>query len=200
MIGLMGAHRVGKTTLCKKLTDSSMGYSEVEISISEMQRGMGYDSANQSYDWETRKKIQSRLLTLFGEILRDSANLTGVLRMQHVRIDITERTPLDLVGYLLLNAPEHVSKEDAEWIMNYINACIALTNEYYSKVILVQPGIAYVDSEKSAGEDTMDKLNAIYLSVLMDGSLTVDRVVIPSEMTDLDERMNFILRGIYAKS
>ena len=50
MIGLMGAHRVGKTTLCKKLTDSSMSYSEVEISISEMQRGMGYDSANQSYD------------------------------------------------------------------------------------------------------------------------------------------------------
>lgn len=198
MIGLLGSHRVGKTTLCKALVNGNRGaFSEVPISISELQRGMGYDSANQTYDWETRKNIQNKLLIAFSNILRDSMYLTGVLRAQRMSIAVSERTPLDLVGYLLLNAPEYVSEEDAVWIKNYINNCIELTNEYYNKVFLVQPGIGYVPDAKSPGQESMDKLNAIYLSLLMDSKLEVERVIIPEDVTDLEERICIVMGDVY---
>ena len=198
MIGLLGSHRVGKTTLCKALVNGNRGaLSEVPISISELQRGMGYDSANQTYDWETRKNIQNKLLIAFSNILRDSMYLTGVLRAQRMSIAVSERTPLDLVGYLLLNAPEYVSEEDAAWIKNYINSCIELTNEYYRKVFLIQPGIGYVPDAKSPGQESMDKLNATYLSLLMDSKLEVERVIIPEDVTDLEERICIVMGDVY---
>ena len=198
MIGLLGSHRVGKTTLCKALVNGNRGaFSEVPISISELQRGMGYDSANQTYDWETRKNIQNKLLIAFSNILRDSMYHTGVLRAQSMSIAVSDRTPLDLVGYLLLSAPEYVSEEDAAWIKNYINSCIELTNKYYRKVFLIQPGIGYVTDAKSPGQESMDKLNAIYLSLLMDSRLEVKRVIIPEDVTDLEERICIVMGDTY---
>lgn len=198
MIGLLGSHRVGKTTLCKALVNGNRGvFSEVPISISELQRGMGYDSGNQSYDWETRKNIQNRLLAAFSNILNDRVHTTGMLHVQRITMDVSERTPLDLVGYLLLNTPEYVSEEDAAWIKNYINNCIELTNECYSRVFLLQPGIGYVPDTKSPGQESMDKLNAIYLSLLMDSKLEVERVIIPEDVTDLEERICIVMGDTY---
>lgn len=198
MIGLLGSHRVGKTTLCKALVNGNRGaFSEVPISISELHRGMGYDSANQTYDWETRKNIQNKLLVGFSNILSYCAHPVGVLRAQSMSIAVSDRTPLDLVGYLLLSAPEYVSEEDAAWIKNYINSCIELTNKYYRIVFLIQPGIGYVTDAKSPGQESMDKLNAIYLSLLMDSKLEVERVIIPEDVTDLEERICIVTGDTY---
>ena len=188
MIGLLGAHRTGKSTLCQALLSAGRGsFWEKEISISKMQKDMGYDSSNQSYDWETRKSIQSGLLDAFFKKLHEETITRAVVANW-----ITERTPLDLIGYLVMNAPENPTAEDLEWIDNYIANCIALTNVNYSKVFLLQHGIEYVECATSAKEDSMDILNAIYLKTLLDPRLTVDRVIVPQEMTDLTERVLFV--------
>lgn len=191
MIGLLGAHRTGKSTLCQALLSAGRGsFWEKEISISKMQKEMGYDSSNQSYDWETRKSIQAGLLDAFFKKLHEPFTQSVV---QHTVI--SERTPLDLIGYLVMNAPENPTAEDLEWIDNYIANCIALTNVKYSKVFLLQPGIEYVECATSAKEDSMDVLNAIYLKTLLDPRLTVDRVIVPQEMTDLTERVLFVMEN-----
>ena len=191
MIGLLGAHRTGKSTLCQALLSAGRGsFWEKEISISKMQKDMGYDSSNQSYDWETRKSIQSGLLDAFFKKLHEETIIRAVVANL-----ITERTPLDLIGYLVMNAPENPTAEDLEWIDNYIANCIALTNASYSKVFLLQPGIEYVECATSAKEDSMDILNAIYLKTLLDPRLTVDRVIVPQEMTDLTERVLFVMEN-----
>lgn len=191
MIGLLGAHRTGKSTLCQALLSAGRGsFWEKEISISKMQKDMGYDSSNQSYDWETRKSIQSGLLDAFFKKLHEETITRAVVANW-----ITERTPLDLIGYLVMNAPENPTAEDLEWIDNYIANCIALTNVNYSKVFLLQPGIEYVECATSAKEDSMDILNAIYLKTLLDPRLTVDRVIVPQEMTDLTERVLFVMEN-----
>ena len=191
MIGLLGAHRTGKSTLCQALLSAGRGsFWEKEISISKMQKEMGYDSSNQSYDWETRKSIQSGLLDAFFKKLHKETITRAVVANW-----ITERTPLDLIGYLVMNAPENPTAEDLEWIDNYIANCIALTNINYSKVFLLQPGIEYVECTTSAKEDSMDILNAIYLKTLLDPRLTVDRVIVPQEMTDLTERVLFVMEN-----
>ena len=197
MIGLVGAHRVGKTTLCMELLKGP--YTEVPISISKIQQRIGYISSNQLYDWETRKLIQVGLLTEFSRILNTGKCATGILQMQKMATAISERTPLDLVGYLLINVPDQLTEEDSLWIKDYISSCIDLTNEYYERVFLVQPGIAYVHDDKSAGQETIDQLNAIYLSLLMDNRLSVERVIIPEEVTDLEERVQIVVGERNAK-
>lgn len=191
MIGLMGAHRTGKSTLCQALLSAGRGLLwEKEISISKMQKDLGYDSSNQSYDWDTRKSIQARLLAAFFKKIHEPYTQSVV----HHTV-ISERTPLDLIGYLVMNAPENPTAGDLEWIDNYIANCIALTNVNYSKVFLLQPGIEYVECATSAKEDSMDILNAIYLKTLLDPRLTVDRVIVPQEMTDLTERVLFVMEN-----
>ena len=194
MYGLMGAHRTGKSTLCQALLYVGRGYFwEKEISISKMQRDMNYDSSNQEYDWETRKDIQSGLLYAFKNILERPQ-----VTRQVIHKVLTERTPLDLIGYLVLNMPDKPTDEDRAWVDTYIRMCIALTNKHYTKVFLVQPGIAYVECETSAKEESIEMLNSIYLHLLLDPKLTIDRVIIPQEMTDLRERVVFVMENINA--
>lgn len=198
MIGLVGAHRVGKSTLCKEILRAANGLIvEVPISISDMQSKLGFNSANQNYDWETRKRIQTGLLNLFIEILvkADTDYQTKTINLAI----ITERTPLDLVGYILSNAPENPTEEDREWINAYIIGCIKLTNIYYTKVIFIQPGIPYKHAFTSAGHDTINKVNEALLSVTIHPSLTTVVHLMPTEILDINQRIDYALSIFLSK-
>lgn len=201
-IGLVGAHRTGKSTLTHKLVMHDYGdvlFSEVPVSISQWQREYGYDSSNQNYSWKDRKVIQARLLHKFEAVL--VAQLSTVYKQELFNaydnyIKISERTPLDLIGYLILNAPENLSNQEKDWVSNYIAECISLTNAFYDKVFVLQPGIAYVDSPTSAKEDSIEKLNAIYLSLILDSRLTIDKHIIDSNVTDINDRVTEIVTNL----
>ena len=195
MIGFMGAHRTGKSTLCDQLVREYSGlYKKNPFSISEIQKRHGFDSKNQSYNWQYRKRIQNVLLTTLRDTLHNASRSsigTAVLRDVQPN-QVFERTPLDLIGYLLLSAPDDLSQEDEQWVSMYIKEAIHLTNTYFTDVFFVQPGIAYVHSDTSAEEDSINKLNEIMLGFFMHPDLKVNRHLIPAEMTDLYERMAFI--------
>lgn len=204
VIGLMGAHRTGKSTLHDVLTQDINNqrvhqFSSIPVSISSWQREIDYRSSNQSYAWEKRKLIQTRLFHRFEQTL--AYNRT-VIRPAVVNpntkshVQISERTPLDLIGYLLLNAPDEPTQEDLEWIDSYKAKCIGLTNAFYEKIFLLQPGIPYVECDTSAKEDSMDKLNAFYLHTLLDPRLIIDRHIIDSNMTNLNDRVTEIITNL----
>ena len=196
MIGLLGAHRTGKSTLCKELTNGHTNtLRELEVSISDMAKNLGYDSSKQDYSWEERKLLQEQLYTTF-TIKLDSL----LMSMLGTPLHISERTPLDLIGYAIINAPETMTESDKAWLSEYKDKCIQLTNAYYTAVFMLQPGIPYVECETSFKEDTIDELNAVYLSVLLDPKLQTPCIVLPSSMLDLAERKQFIEDNLHALS
>lgn len=186
-IGLTGAHRVGKSTLAEVLAkDAKAKYAPV--GISQMQAAYGYDSSKQDYPWEERKKIQELLLGEF------SNQLLG-LRTYNIEpvnspLKITDRTPLDLVGYAMWSFPDDPTKENIAWIENYIQQSIELTNRNYLGVALVQPGIPLVSSPTSAPADIemIETFNQCYLSLFLDPRLRVKKFIIPRELIDIDKR------------
>ena len=204
VIGLMGAHRTGKSTLHDVLTQDinnqyANKFTSIPVSISSWQREIAFNSSNQAYDWETRKNIQGYLLSRFEQTLAQGVTMIHPAMVNHQlvnNIQITERTPLDLIGYLLLNTPENPTQEDLEWIDSYKAECIGLTNAFYEKVFLLQPGILYVECDTSAKEDSIDKLNAFYLHTLLDPRLIIDRHIIDSNMTNLNDRVTEIITNL----
>ena len=63
-------------------------------------------------------------------------------------------------------------------------------------MFVLQPGIAYVDSPTSAKEDSIEKLNAIYLSLMLDSRLTIDKHIIDSNVTDINDRVTEIVTNL----
>ena len=187
--GFIGAHRTGKSTLVNRLTGLTKPSYKIEVSITVMQAKGGWESSNQSYDWETRKQIQTHLLLQFRELLHDVTHQRawgGPL--------MTERTPLDLIGYLILNAPESPTEEDIKFINNYTAACVKLTDEFYNQIYFVQPGIPYKPESKSASYETIEKLSDIYSAILLSQRIKPTLHIIPEGMLDLNQRLAFIER------
>lgn len=185
--GFTGAHRTGKTTLVNHLSGLSSPAVRREVSISDLQAKGGWDSSNQSYDWETRKEIQIYLLIQFRELLIDAVHK----RAWNSAI-LTDRTPLDLVGYLLLSAPKDPTEEDVNFINNYTSDCVKLTNEFYNQIYFVQPGIPYKPDAKSASYESIEELSDIYSALLLSQRLKPTLHIIPRDMTEFTQRINFI--------
>lgn len=190
MIGLIGAHRVGKSYLVKELTRGP--FRELEVSISKWQKELGYDSSNMDYSWETRKDIQTALLHKFAEVLNDSRHKVIRAVVDTTKV-ISERTPLDLIGYAYLNAPPNPAESDMKWLYDYATKCIQLTNVYYDQVVLIQPGIEFIHDPKSASEDSIEILNAHYQNVLMDSRLELMKFIMDRTVTDIRDRVAYVL-------
>ena len=194
-IGLTGAHRVGKSTLAAVLAkDTKAKYAPV--GISDMQTAHGYDSSKQDYPWEERKKIQELLLQEFSFQLLHTRIFRGDLANRP--LEITDRTPLDLVGYAMWSFPDNPTKEDTAWLENYIQLCIELTNRNYRGVALVQPGIPLVSSPTSAPADAemIETFNQCYLSLFLDPRLRIKKFIIPRELIDIDRRSLAVMSAL----
>ena len=191
IVGLLGAHRTGKTTLAKATAEAS-GIRFMQVQLSEAQRILGFDSSKQDYAFKERRQIQEGLLNYMAELLAASANGNVIY----------DRTPLDLIGYTVSLANSNVLDHDDElWLQKFIADCHALTNHYFHKVFLVQPGIPLEYSPKSAAPQPgyVNHLNYIYLGVVYELNMRTTAYVIPVWITDLDQRINFILKnsGVY---
>lgn len=67
IIGLLGAHRTGKTTLAKATAEAS-GIRFMQVQLSEAQRILGFDSSKQDYTFKERRQIQEGLLNYMAEL------------------------------------------------------------------------------------------------------------------------------------
>lgn len=182
-IGLLGAHRTGKTTLAKEFS-KRMEIPFIPVSISSLQAEIGYNSAKQDYSFDDRIKIQDHLLTRVVEITNGTQGSS-----------IFDRCTLDLVGYASLAITDHLSVEQGDWFKQYVTDCVAAANETLNLVTLLQPGIPLTDCATSANScnGLIHALNLTYLGLLNHGELYIGHMKMPAEFTYLELRMQLMI-------
>lgn len=191
IFSLIGAHRVGKTTLMRKVCEEA-GSKPLEISIGKLQRELGYDSSNQSYDLDTRLKIQQHLVKRADEIFRLAAN-----NREDV---ISDRSPMDIAAYTLLHANDQMTPEQSRIMMQIVDDCLNMTNKYIMGCLLVQPGIPLVkdnDTSAACAEGFIEKLSTICFGLVNDDRLAdVPMFFIPRKVTSLEDRIKVVKDAI----
>lgn len=186
IIALSGSHRTGKTTLTKAYAERHPVFTQVSVSISSMQAEIGYQSSIQNYGWEIRRYIQSHLLKSFTRL---------IVELDKSSDYILDRSPLDLIVYLLKSVPQHPSQADSDFILDYIKQCIELNNLIDTTVVL-QPGIPLVSADTSAPAVASDlELYTFILLGLLTNTQYVHKSLIrrlPRSIINLDERVAYV--------
>lgn len=180
MIGLVGAHRTGKTTLARKFSEKT-GMPFVETSSSAVFKQMGY-SPKVDYDFGTRLVIQNAIL--------DDA--VGKYR-EHTGMFVTDRTPLDMLAYTMADVQrENLTPEQTKQFVKYFHRCFEETNKRFMCLTLVQPGIEIVEEEGKAPANPsyMEHLNSLMLGFLVGEFNSTPHFYLPRTTKDLDERVS----------
>jgi predicted ATPase len=184
IIGLCGGHRVGKTTLAAELArQMSSIFVPTQTSAVFFRHGLRPDM---SLNFATRLRIQN-------EVLSDAKQLWRTQTQDF----ITDRTPLDFIAYTLADIQAQTAVE-FEILKCYINACFQSTLEFFSHLILVQPGIPLVfETGKAAlNQAYIEHLNTLLLGLIHDEPLQDNFqkkiIIIPRVMTGLQARCDFL--------
>lgn len=183
MICLSGSHRVGKTTLAKAYA-LKFDIPFVETSASAVFKSMGLDPAV-TYDFSTRLTVQEEILKVFEAIYAKYA----------AKEAITDRSPLDLLGYTLAEAIGHtVLLEDQERLSRYTAKCFEVLNKRFSTVIVLQPGIPVVYEEGKAAINNgyIEHLNSLIIGLSVDERMKTAHFYIPRALTNLVDRIGAV--------
>lgn len=135
--GMAGAHRTGKTTIASMLADET-GITYHDASVSKIMKEAGINPVA-SISLADRMPAQEFLLDRY---LSDLEALP--------RPFITDRTPLDMIGYMLGEVTMHNSSpEMAKRIDLYVDRCIIATRQIFDSIIFLRPLVEYkVDPDK----------------------------------------------------
>lgn len=182
-VGLSGSQRVGKTTLavaCGK----SFEIPVIKTSVSKVFKSMKLDP-KKHLDFAKRLEVQWRIL----DALVAEYNQAGK------GIFITDRTPIDFMAYLLSEVMmSNVTGELERQFIQYRQACFDVANNYFSVIIVVQPGIKVVECEgkASANYAHMELINTLVSGLSVSGDLSIQHTYIPRHVTDLARRVRCV--------
>lgn len=183
MIGLTGAHRVGKTTLAKGYAMKS-GATYLNASVSAINRDLGFDCTKE-HSFAERLNHQEKLLARVDAIYGEHAG-------EEI---ITDRTPLDMLAYTMAEAHgDRVAVEDQERFQRYVQNCIDVTNRRFGVLLLVQPGIPLVEEEGSgqANAAYIEHLNTLILGLTADERVKPIHFYIPRRTLAVNDRIEAI--------
>ncbi len=213
VIGIAGAHRVGKSTLCNELEKFGVGlYRYVSTDLTSVLKKHKLTAV------ELQKRPINEFLTVQYDILRKIIETIKDCREQK-GVFVVDRTPIDALAYLWsnFNATDFESlyynridtKENIQAIYNAIDAykktAYEACQDELAMIFLVQPGIKIVEEEGKALPDAhyQDQLNRFMLGDLR--SVQEDLIdkktngrgykwvrIMPRSMTDLKQRVLFV--------
>ncbi|WP_156507106.1 AAA family ATPase [Comamonas thiooxydans] len=192
IVGIAGVHRTGKSTLMKALA-AAAAWHPAPTDVSGVIKSLGM-RADKQHSFDDRMKIQWAVL----QHLREHC-----LELRKLGVPcVTDRTPLDLVMYTMAEiGPETITDpaQRAE-VRRYVSECYAVANEFFSVVLVLQPGIEPVqaDMKGSMCDAYRDHLNLLMLGIAMDSRARNLRVIIPASKTDLSDRVSYTLQQCYA--
>ena len=192
MIGISGAHRTGKTTICESLTKRGIVFKPIEISKCSVWDDLGSESIQLTF--AERLSVQEELFNYLERKLMDIRAICN----NDVNI-IVDRTPIDLIGYLLTNIDSTTSNLLKNRTIKLIEECIAVTNYWFKGIIIVQPGIKVKTTDTKKGKTYnsyvyQEALNSVILGQLQNfhGSY----LIIPKDELQLDKRIKRIVNWL----
>jgi len=184
MIGLCGSHRTGKTTLAKAFAEGRDGFTFLRTSASQVFKDMGLDPAVE-YPFEVRLDIQERILKSFATQYR---SLGG-------QKFIADRTPIDMLAYTLAEVRQNNLTPDLELrLAKYVKDCIALTNEVFAILVIVQPGINVVpeDGKASLSPGYIEHIAQLVMGLVASETIQATHYFIPRSTLDLEKRVRSV--------
>lgn len=181
MIGLAGAHRVGKSTTAQDVAErSDLTY----ITLPPIMKELGYRQ-DVDYSFSERLAIQEQILERAYDFWRDAP-----------RPFICDRTPLDMFAYTVADALKtNVTHEDGLRLERYAGRCMRMTNLFFRTVVIIEPAIPFVPHPDKPPLNTAYQRHIATLvkGASVDPRLKVALTLLPVEMIDQTARANFVL-------
>ncbi len=184
-LALTGAHRTGKTTLAKFISDKNE-IPFIQTSLTTLANHMGV-KIGLDMPFDQRRSFQEEALAQFARQY-EAESKNGMF--------VTDRCPLDLIAYVVTAwHPAFADAEMTAWATDYVTRCIALFNQYFLHAIIVQPAaIPYVEEAQKAENIDFyrEALNTTIIGTAWGD--TVDPVVsiLPRGIVDFTERAKWV--------
>jgi predicted ATPase len=186
-IGLCGSHRTGKTTLAHALA-TRQHITFVASSVAAVFKQQPFQQQrlkpDAAMDFEARLWIQQRILETAAQLWHNAPTAF-----------VTDRTPLDFMAYTLCDI-QGATPVNFDALTDYIERCFAVTNQLFTRIILVQPGIPLVYAEDKAALNPayMEHLNTVLLGLCHDARLHCPVMVIARNILDMEQRVSLATR------
>lgn len=185
--GLIGAHRVGKTTLAK-LFSQRTGIPYHDVDVRGMIAGLGYDPKTQ-YDIGTRLKIQMHLLDSFETM------------MEGLPTSVLDRTPIDFLMYMTADILRDFPPALERQFDIYSRSCLEVYNNHFSAGCLIQPGIPLVEAATSAPASAayIKHLNFVVKGICANpiSAFFSTVFIMPEGMLDLELRFDYLQSFVF---
>ncbi|MDM8565275.1 AAA family ATPase [Candidatus Halobeggiatoa sp. HSG11] len=175
-LGICGSHRTGKTTLAQAIADKTgINLLKTDTNAIFVQQGL---HPSQPLDFPTRLKIQKLIIQ-------------AAVKIWQTDNFVTDRTPIDFMAYTLADIQGNTEVDFIE-LEAYLTECFMVTNQIFSKLIVIQPAIPLVyESGKAAlNKSYMEHLNIIVQGLCYDERLQCPVTVIQRNIIALKERVS----------
>jgi hypothetical protein len=184
-IGLCGSHRTGKTTLAEAISKQT-GIPFIKTSTSAVFEQHGLHPA-QPLDFKTRLWIQHCVIEAAVPIWQQAGK--GLF--------ITDRTPLDFMAYTLAEI-QGATEVNSEELEAYLAHCFEVTNQFFTKLVILQPAIklVYEPGKAALNKGYMEHLNTLIQGLCHDERLKCPSLVIKRHITPLDQRIEIVLNSL----
>lgn len=181
-IGIAGAHRVGKTTLCKVIANHP--HNNIDCR---------FIPTNVGKVWEKCKNRPSQYKGFEVNLAIHKAILLHCKDLWNGECDfITDRTPLDFMAYVLSSIDLETYAFNAP-LETFFSSCFSSIYENFDVIFILQPGIKYVhkdgifDTEENA-LPYINHIDFLIKGLAADSRVTTDVIQINRETLDLEER------------
>lgn len=189
MYGFCGAQRVGKSTLAQEIS-KIIGAPALMTSGSKVFAEMGLDP-KVDYPIETRMDIQRRILDAFADQYRTTRIESDVF--------FADRTPIDLIAYTLADVRrENVPSNMEKVIESYVKDCFDVSNEFFSVLFVVQPGIEPIEEagKAPASYAYTEHISNMVMGLVVSEFVKSDHFYIPRRHTSLENRIKCVKNGM----
>lgn len=183
-VGLIGAHRVGKTTLAREVA-ADVDWTFVETGLTQVWKDLGMDPGS-DLSFSDRMRGQWACLEHCKKVWSDNSVPF-----------ITDRTPIDMMGYTLADI-QGSTDVDQEEIEEYIAECYQALNFHFGIVCVIQPGLPIIHEPGKAAPNAayIEHLNFVMRGLMADERVQCKRFYIARRHLDLDYRVNALIRMI----
>jgi hypothetical protein len=181
--GVTGASGVGKSTVCKLVADS-LDIAFVQTSITESAKRHGFNAVG-DLTLSERIDLQEKLLDDHMQLLDETE-----------RPAILDRTPIDMIGYMMgeiyMHSHKELTPEQIQRVNNFALRCMWVTKRNYDCVFHLAPLPFYEAAQTRPAENTayQKHTDLIMRGALSELSGAVSQCILNT--TDLNERQEAI--------